>query len=727
MWTNQTYDTIIGCLQQHRFSQAARMLQNHLLMLHPDQMEPLTSLQGDYQLLNNYWQKGYADPQRDALYEQLLQRLYAATANYALTDHILADTVFAASRKRPRQKARDWSLTALRHDLEEHVSNIALLQLEPEHVRGQKSQQLYADHQALMSALFDYIWTSRQWKESLADAFIDMLLSPTVDSADQQLIVSAIMLSAMNLFDYQKFRVLVSVYQQTADAALRQRSLVGWVFALQDGMQQLFPEMQQLVTELCAHDETLQELTELQMQLLFCTDAENDTETIKKEIIPDLMKGQNLHFTSKGLEELEDDSLQDILHPEAAEQTMEQMEKSINRMIDMQKKGSDIYFAGFSQMKRFSFFYDLSNWFTPFYYQHPGISSVWETAKSQKFLRTILKMGAFCDSDKYSFVLAFDQVLRQLPQQMLEMIEHGEASPMPVGGEVSMEEQGRPAFVRRLYLQNLYRFFRLSPVKNAFRNPFAKEQGVLFFTNRVFRSTRLDERVVEIASFLTKRQRYTEARQLLLMLEAGQQGLSYHLLLASLHARHSDADLAAVAYRRVLELEPENVRALKGMARVVFAKGDYGKALEYYEQLLALQPDNRQVQLNAAICLTKATRYEEALQLLYKLNYFDEDDEEVRRALAWALTCDGKYEQASKHYDHLLALPEPQPSDWLNGGYCRWFGGNILGALDAFRQFKNHPSSEKVSLEEEFTKTEHELLLAKGISETDILLMLDSL
>ena len=100
MWTNQTYDTIIGCLQQRRFSQAARMLQNHLLMLHPDQMEPLTSLQGDYQLLNNYWQKGYADPQRDALYEQLLQRLYAATANYALTDHILADTVFAASRKR---------------------------------------------------------------------------------------------------------------------------------------------------------------------------------------------------------------------------------------------------------------------------------------------------------------------------------------------------------------------------------------------------------------------------------------------------------------------------------------------------------------------------------------------------------------------------------------------------------------------------------------------------
>jgi len=727
MWTNQTYDTIIRFLQQCRFLQAFRLLQNHLLMLHPDMMEPLTSLQSDYQLLNNYWQQGYADPQRDMLYEQLLHRLYTVTANYALTEHARANAVFAASHKRPRQKARDWSLTALRHDLEEYVSDIALLQLEPEHVRSEKSQQLYADHQALMSALFDYIWTSRQWKESLADAFIDMLLSPTIDSADQQLMVSAITLSAMNLFDYQKFRILATVYRQTVDASLRQRSLVGWVFALQDGMQQLFPEMQQLVKELCDDEETLQELTELQMQLVFCTDAENDTETIKKEIMPDLMKGQNLHFTSKGLEELEEDSLQDILHPEAAEQTMEQMEKSINRMIDMQKNGSDIYFAGFSQMKRFSFFYDLSNWFVPFYHEHPGISAIWNAAKSQKFLRVILKMGAFCDSDKYSFVLAFDQVLRQLPQQMIEMIEHGEASPMPVGGEVSLEEQRKPAFVRRLYLQNLYRFFRLSPVKSEFRNPFTKDQGVLFFMNTVFRSTRLDERVIEIASFLTKRQRYSEARQLLLQLTFDQQKPSFFLLLANLHARFSDTDLAAVAYRQVLEHEPENVRALKGMARVEYAKGDYAKALQYYERLHALQPDNRQTQLNTAICLTKATRYEEALQLLYKLNYFDEADENVRRALAWTLTCDGKYDQASRHYERLLALPEPQPSDLLNAGYCRWFSGDIAGALELFRQFKNHPSSEKVSLDEEFTKTEHQLILSKGVSETDILLMLDSL
>lgn len=35
-------------------------------------------------------------------------------------------------------------------------------------------------------------------------------------------------------------------------------------------------------------------------------------------------------------------------------------------MMDMREKGVDIYFSGFSQMKRFPFFSSLVNWFVPF-------------------------------------------------------------------------------------------------------------------------------------------------------------------------------------------------------------------------------------------------------------------------------------------------------------------------------------------------------------------------
>ena len=87
-------------------------------------------------------------------------------------------------------------------------------------------------------------------------------------------------------------------------------------------------------------------------------------------------------------------------------------------MMDMQKKGSDIYFGGFSQMKRFPFFYDISNWFTPFFFEHPDIIHFVKRAKGNKFLEKMMRVGPFCDSDKYSFVIAFQQVMEQIPESM---------------------------------------------------------------------------------------------------------------------------------------------------------------------------------------------------------------------------------------------------------------------------------------------------------------------
>ena len=51
---------------------------------------------------------------------------------------------------------------------------------------------------------------------------------------------------------------------------------------------------------------------------------------------------------------------------------MEKLEASMKRMNDMQRQGSDVYFGGFSQMKRFPFFSVVANWFMPFYLHHPA-------------------------------------------------------------------------------------------------------------------------------------------------------------------------------------------------------------------------------------------------------------------------------------------------------------------------------------------------------------------
>ena len=56
-----------------------------------------------------------------------------------------------------------------------------------------------------------------------------------------------------------------------------------------------------------------------------------------QEIMPELMKNNNLQMTDKGLVEREEDHLEEVLHPEISEQRMEQLEATIQRMQNMQQ------------------------------------------------------------------------------------------------------------------------------------------------------------------------------------------------------------------------------------------------------------------------------------------------------------------------------------------------------------------------------------------------------
>ena len=96
------------------------------------------------------------------------------------------------------------------------------------------------------------------------------------------------------------------------------------------------------------------ELADLQKQIIFCVNTDQDADTIRRDIMPELIKNNNLNITRFGITEKEEDAMADILDPGASDRAMEKMEESFQKMMNMQKAGSDIYFGGFSQMKRFA-------------------------------------------------------------------------------------------------------------------------------------------------------------------------------------------------------------------------------------------------------------------------------------------------------------------------------------------------------------------------------------
>lgn len=676
----------------------------------PQTQEKLNDLKAEYQLMEEHWRQGSDDPMRADLYQRLLQRLYVLVANISIHKHMNGSSYLQAIYKGVRQEGRKWSITAIKDEMENFVSEVAMLSLEPENKQKEKSKVIYQKHQQEMNALFNYVLTTHMWTNSVGQGMEEILLSPTIDTNDQQLLVSAITLSMMNRFDIVKFRTLTNVYAQSLDELVKQRALVGFIFAIDDDWKKVYPEMQSIVNGLLEDEKVVDELTELQMQLIYTTDVQQDANKIRNEIMPDLIANNSIKFTNEGLVEAEDDPMEDVLHPDAAEQRMEKLEETIRRMMDMQSQGADIYFDGFSKMKRYPFFYDMSNWFVPFYLQHPDIAQYVEKMEGFESMKIGIEGGGtFCNSDKYSFLIVFQQMMNSLPESILNMLKRGEGV-LGMMKEMSKEEQSSPAFIRRNYLMDLYRFFMLFPNNRALYNPYnshdEEQTDVVFIVSDLFMHTPMDRHKPAIVKMLKKRKMNKALALLMQSFPEEMRDQNYYLWMED--------------YERALEIDPENERALAGHARNRFKAKDYEGALETYEHLLLSYPEKKSYMLNKAVCQVNMEDYEEAQKVLYQLNYEHPEDMTVAHVLAWSLTSDGKMEQAENLYRQLMAQEVPDPSDFLNYGYSLWLQGRINEAAEQLRKYaklvagNENPTS--LQLDDKWLKT-------RGISETEICMM----
>lgn len=704
---NESLKLVDEALQAGNTGRAIRQMENYLAAW-PEQhtAEKLAQVREDYDRMEAYWQQGGEDPQREDLYQRLLQRVYVLYANVMHYHRMKASPYQNSLYTRVRQGQHDWSLATIRKEMEDFVSNVAMLQLEPDNKRKALSETLYKNHQQQMNQLFEYVLTSRQWSDGVGSQFAEMMTSPTIDTIDQQLLIAAISLSLLNQFDMAKFRMLTEVYRLSQDEAVRQRALVGWALTASDTYRLVYPEQRQLIVDLLRSEDTCQELTELQIQLIYCLDQEDASRTIQKEIMPDLMRNSSEMIANHI--ETEEERLEEVLHPEVSEERMERMEATMRRMQDMQKEGIDVFYHGFSQIKRYPFFYDISNWLVPFFHQHPDIAQFVSKQEGLHFLSKVFASNAFCNSDKYSFVIALQEVLNQLPQQIREMLQRGEFSAEELGETVEQS----PAYERRIYLMDLYRFFRLYPHREELYNPFDRKNdemgGCGFFLLELLADTPIEKSKAQIVRQLKKHQMNYAATNLLKTFIESNRDMQYYLWIHD--------------YDHALQLNPKHERAMLGKGRQLYDEGRYEEALTWFDQLTAIYPEKTNNQLYVAICLVQLERYEEALKPLFRLNYEQPDNDAVSRVLAWTLTCQGKLEQAVNIYEQLVSREQPDSDDLKNYGYCLWLQGQVGKAIELFRQCCQH--HEQTPIDKFF---DVEWLKKRGITMVDINMMLATL
>ncbi|WP_294311365.1 tetratricopeptide repeat protein [Prevotella sp. F0091] len=710
----------IGFLMDKRLSNAIEILEQ-LYVQRPSLMGhgEFEAIKTDYQLMVDFMGRGFSDSHRESLYSSLLQRLYRVTADLEISWRCRNVSAYVNSFRVIDHL--NTSHDFIRTVLEAFVSDIAMLSLQPEETREQKTAELYERHHSFMNRLFNALWTSCQWTDDDCTFYTELLLSPTVVSTDQQVIVSAISLGAMNQFDINKLKTLVNVYQKATDEHVRQRALVGWVLSVFEGMD-IFPEQDAIVRKLCENSAITKELLTLQIQFFYSKDAEKDNDKIQRDIMPDIMRNSNLTIGRLGIMEKEEDTIESILHQDADEKRMEQLEEKVRKMMDMQKQGSDIYFGGFSQMKRFPFFSDMVNWFTPFYLNHPALRSVINKLGDTKFLNTLMERSNFCESDRYSFAFALEQVISQLPSDIKEVM----GSDVALGPLAESDDREDAISIRRTYLQDLYRFFRLYPTAKDFINPF-EDNGksdfvadTFFFTYKSFMGTGLDDVKLRLALHLYKHKQMMELAELLTTFQSDDP--RYAILMGYTNIDMGKAEFAYQFFDYALKAEPDNQWALKGKARAALDNEDYITAEEVYSKLLKLKPNHKTYTMNRCVALLKLGRTSEVREELFRLDYQYPDDMNVKRILAWAMLSDNSLDKASQLYDTLLTS-NPAHEDYLNAGYCQWAMGNIQKAVALFREWLAKSGKSAEQLLNEF-RSDEETLSMYNISETDCFLML---
>lgn len=692
-------------------------------MVNPLLQERFQQIRNDYRLMLDFLLRGFMDTERDRLYSQLIVRF----------DQLVADTDMNMQTENSQMFSnikKNLAAFSAQHDevygrLEAFVTDMAMTELEEEAIQDLKQKDLYERHYSFMSKLFEHIWLSSQWSDDDMAAYERLLLSPTIERNDIMLILSAVFLANSQCFDARKTLLMVNISAKATDEHIRQRALVGWTLTLDERMS-LYPQLTDAIREYCGNDGNTQQLVELQKQLYFCLNAERDNEAIQKDIMPDIIKNGNLNITRFGIEEKDEDTLQNILNPEAQEEAIDKVEQSFRKMVEMQKAGSDIYFGGFSQMKRFSFFFQTANWFAPFDVNHPAIKHVTGSGKQTAFIQALLKSGPFCDSDKYSFVLAMSNVFDRLPDNIKEMM-NGESMFEVYNASQDTES---PVYIRRMYLQDLYRFFKLYTNKQLLHNPFNSQHGkrgtALFIDHSVFCGTIADDRYTEIGQFLLRRNNTREAWSMIERLREIQSDSLLELRAQCLYMQGKSEE-AEMLYRKVVEKNPDDAKAISALAKITFQTGRYDEAVEYYKHLQQQYPDKLSYQLNYCVALSKTPQVAESIETLYRLYYENPDNHNVLRVLAWNLLVAKRTEQAGTEYEKLLQIGNQKAEDWLNAGYYYLIVRNVEKAVDMFRRYVEESKSAQDArhLIGRQIAADADVLLENGIDKIEMQLIVD--
>lgn len=687
-----------------------------------------------YRNMVTYTIEGINDPERNKVYLKLIQSILV------LADRVRQDilsrysgwhTYWVKQQTEKEQRLTGKTLVETVDDLMFKSELDEWLKLSNE-INPDPESEISLKHKHLIKSIFNHLWLTDYYGEAEESLLKIIMNSGKFRWYESSIFVSAVTLSALRTWQADKLLYLADFYGINQEQIML-RALSGLILNLHyyNGRIQLYPDVISRITELSKDGRFREHCMIIVLQTIRSRETENLSKKLHDEILPQVAKLRPRIEEKLGLDNILPKDINEDKNPDWSEMFSESEEifKTMEELTKLQMEGADVYMSAFANLKHFDFFKDFQNWFVPFHPDHEVVEEIFRDEilgpGTNELAEALYKTPFICNSDKFSLLLNLKYLPSSQKTMMLKVFRMELEGLQQLGDEDTSTE---PYKVFRIgvtqYLQDLYRFFKLSPYRKEFEDLFSGKLDI--YNSEFFRITcNAAEAEAGLADYFFSKNYYPDALDLFLkQLNVKSDDSQLYEKIAFCYQMENDFE-EALRYYRLAELVERKVWTLKKIGLCLRRLGRKDEALDYYLQAGAMDPENMHTSIMTGHCYLDLHKYEEALKYYFKVEYNDLGNIKILRPIAFCYFALGKFEASEKYYDR-LSTGKLIGQDYLNKGHLELCMGHKKEAINNYRQYISVTEMSKEEFIVAFTE-DQPLLISLGVNPDDLPILLDYL
>jgi tetratricopeptide (TPR) repeat protein len=687
-----------------------------------------------YRNMLSYTIEGINDPERNKVYIKLIQSILE------LSDKVRQDilshnsgwnTYWVKQQAEKEQKLTGKTIVETVDDLIFKSELDEWLKLSNE-INPDPESEMSKKHRQLIKNIFNHLWLTDYYGEAEESLINIIINSGKFRWYESCIFTTAITLSSFRSWQTEKPLYLIEIYE-SGQEQVKERALTGLILNLHyyNGRVLLYPEISSRITELATVPGFREHCRLIVLQIIRSRETEKLSRKLHDEILPQVAKLRPRIEEKLDLDNILPNEKNEGKNPDWSEMfnDSEEIFKTMEELTKLQMEGADVYMSAFANLKHFDFFKDFQNWFIPFYPDHEVVNEIFRDEilgpGTNEMAEAMYKTPFICNSDKYSLILNLKYLPTSQKSMMLKVFR------MELEGLEQIEEDESVAdpfkkFRTNVtqYLQDIYRFFKLSPYRKEFEDIFSGKLDI--YNSEFFRLTcNAADAEAGLADYFFSKDFYEDALSLYRKQSSEKPGDVQLYEKMGYCCQETGDNEEAVRYYKRAELIDRKAWTIKKIGLNLRRLGRNDEALEYYVQAAEMEPENLHTAIMTAHCFLDLREYDKALKHYFRVEYNDPGNLKILRPIAYCYFALGKFDESEKYYDRLSA-GKLTAHDLINMGHLALCQGKKKEAIGLYKQSIITGDITREKFMAIFAE-DRNLLVSLGVKNDDLPILLDYL